>query len=299
MLLMTESGKLNIQIIKEYPVINTKFVKLAAIFSLVSFSTAATEMALAPKNNSASSTGRVSGLTEQCGGADQKPCLYVVSNKHINRIITPYEKPSLKMDAVDGLKFETKGNVIYLSMTGGSPVAGFITEGGNESNSIKFVLNPQPTTPQEIVLKSNQYQSTGSALARRFEKSSPRTDTIKSVMGMIAKGQLPSGYTMKNLSSDYMPECRQSGLAFDFYNGQFVSGGDYVITIGTVTNNLSNVVKFRENNCYSDKVVAVSAYPAVNLLPNEKSEVYVMFYRNKPNTTRHKQRQSLIGGGNE
>jgi conjugal transfer pilus assembly protein TraK len=270
---------------------------------LVPFATVnATEMAVYPSkppqdNTEKQSYSKTPSKVKRCGGANQKPCLYVISNKHVNRIVTPFENPSLKFDAIKGFKHKEKDNVVYVSTSGNDPIAGFITESGDESSSIKVVLNPQPTSPQEITLQSAS--SAGSAIARKFERSSPRTETIKKVLTTLAKGSLPQGYTMKNLDAAYFPDCKQTGLSFDFYNGQFVSGGDYVVSIGVITNHNHTPTEFKENTCNSDNVVAVSAYPSPKLLPNEKAEVYVMYYRNKPVTRSEKQRRSLIGGDNE
>ena len=243
-----------------------------------SFSIAATEMAELPSSNQSKQT-------------------YIISNQHVNRIVTPFKNPSIKLDSVGGVAYKARDNVLYVSTTHNAPLAGFITETGDESAAITVTFKPMAVGPQEVILKGQS--SAGSALARRFERSSPRAQTIKTVMASIAKGQLPSGYSMKSVDSNYIPTCQQEGLAFDFFSGQFVSGGDYVVSIGTVTNDSVNLVEFKENHCFQDGVVSISAYPSVNLLPNESSEVYVMFYRNKPSSQKTQIRRSLLGGHHE
>lgn len=220
--------------------------------------------------------------------------VYVISSKHVNRIVTPFENPSVKLDAIEGVATKSVDNVLYLSTTATQPIAAFITEAGDETAAIKVILRPMPVAPQEIILKSSSLE--GSAIARRFERSSPRSTTIMNVMAELVRGGLPSGYSMKGVNSQYLPKCRQSGLTFDFYNGQFVTGGDYVVSIGVVKNHSSRVVNFTENSCYKDGVVAVAVHPNTRLLPNERTEVFVMFYRIKPTTTTVQPRPSLIGG---
>lgn len=223
--------------------------------------------------------------------AEKAPEIYVVSNRHINRIVTPFKNPSLKMDKVQGTASQTKGNVLYFSTNGEDRVAAFITEKGDESKAINMVLIPKPVPPQEIVLGDSA--TFGAEVARNFERSYPRNKVISSVLNSLAVGQLPTGYTEQNLNALYFPECSQEGLQFDFHRGQFFSGGDYVVTVGVVENASSEVVEFKENNCYRDGVAGVSAWPNHTLVPNQRSEVFVMFYRQKP-VMKQTARKSLL-----
>jgi conjugal transfer pilus assembly protein TraK len=262
----------------------------------------ATEMAKFPGKSetlatSGSGSERKSSMNPDngtCGGVGQEACLYVISNTHINRIVTPFKHPSVKMDALNGVEHKSRDNIVYLSTTQSTPIAGFITEKGDESAAIKFVLKPVPTGPKEVVLKQSNFG--GSEMARRFERSSQRDVTIRDVLSTIAKGNLPVGYQMKPMNPDYLPMCHQDGLVFDFIDGQFISGGDYVVSVGTVRNTNFGMTVFKENHCYRDGVVAVSGYPTYNLMPGQSAEVYVMQYRNKPVSSQIKPRKSLIGG---
>lgn len=242
-------------------------------------------------NGSGSSMNPANGT---CGGAGQEACMYVISNTHINRIVTPFNHPSIKIDALNGVEHKAKDNIVYLSTVQDTPIAGFITEQGDESAAIKFVLKPVPTGPQEVVLQHSSIG--GSEMARKFERSSARDETFTNVLSAIAKGSFPVGYELKPFNPSYLPTCNQAGLTFDFINGQFVSGGDYVVSIGTVKNTNFGKAELKENNCYKEGVVAVSAYPSPYLMPGDSAEVYVMYYRNKPYVGQKKQRQSLIGG---
>lgn len=106
----------------------------------------------------------------------QKETTYVISNKHVNRIVTPFKNPSIKMDSVGSVAYKSRDNVLYVSTTHNAPIAGFITESGDESAAIQVTFKPMAVGPQEVVLKGNA--SNGSSLARRFERSSPRSATI-------------------------------------------------------------------------------------------------------------------------
>lgn len=256
--------------------------------SVCSFGVFATEMATIPSQKISDSS---SVTKNSCGLQTQDACLFVISNRHVNRIVTPFNNPSIKMDNIGGVSYKAKANVLYLSTTSDQPIAGFITETGDESSAIKVVFKPMSMSPQEIILG---HTTAGSAIARKFERANPRDTTIQTVLSTLAKQNLPAGYQIGPVNSSYIPECNQDGLLFDFFKGQFVSGGDYVASIGTVTNTSNQIKEFTENNCYKDGVIAVAAYPTQVLLPNEKSEVYVMYYRDKPVVTSTPSRKSLL-----
>ena len=224
---------------------------------------------------------------------------YLISNKHINRIVTPFEEPSLKIDSFSDLKYKTSDNVIYLATPlsmKGKILAGFVTEKGDESNAIRFMFRPESLPPQEIQLKNRTYLANSTnKIAQRFESSHPRQNTIMAVLKKLAFQELPEGYLVTNPSSKYIPTCQQKGLEFDFFRGQLVSGGDYMVAIGTIKNQTKEKITFNEKNCYSNDVVAVAAYPNTKLSVHEVSEVFVMFYQ-KNHQDNKKTRQSLIGG---
>ncbi|ELA9367464.1 type-F conjugative transfer system secretin TraK [Vibrio parahaemolyticus] len=221
---------------------------------------------------------------------------YVISENHVNRIVTPFSNPSIKLDNVGGVSYQAKDNVLYLATTTKQPIAAFITENGDESAAIKVVLKPESVPPQEIVLNGASLAN-GSQLARTFERSNPRTKSITNIMAMLVKGDIPLGYQEKEVNAQYIPHCEQNGLVFDFYRGQHYSGGDYVVSIGTVKNTSSQMIEFTENHCYERGVVAVAAHPTLQLLPNQRTEVFVMYNRNKPYSRQSVGRQSLLQGG--
>ncbi|GMQ49675.1 TraK domain-containing protein [Vibrio sp. 10N] len=237
------------------------------------------------------------GLLPSTASDANKPEVHVISNSHVNRIVTPFVNPSLKMDSVGGVVYKQQDNVIYLSTGKGNrnDIAAFVTEKGDETVAIPVVLKPKAIGPQQIEIGST-HSFSSNAMAQRFERSYPRDQTIERVLNELGKGDLPEGYSLRGVSATYLPKCTQSGLIFDFYRGQLASGGDYVVSIGTVKNSSKSVIEFKENNCGSNDVIAVASYPKTVLKPNQVSEVFVMFYRNKPSVGVKRDRKSLIGG---
>ena len=264
--------------------INLKRLVMLTIASTLAMPLYATKMATF---NSSSNTNKAQD--------DKDSSLLVISNKHLNRIVTPFRSPSIKVDNTEAISYKKRGNVLYLSTKHDTNVAAFITEGGDESSAIKVLFSPKPLPPQEIVLESKG--SHGSEIARRLEQASPRTDALVNIMSSIATGTFPSGYQQKEVNASYLPDCYQENLRFEFYNGQFFSGGDYVMTIGVARNKTDQVIEFKENSCYNEGVVAVSGYPDYRVQPNSSVEVLVMYHRQKVPIRRDNKRKSLLGGG--
>ena len=269
-------------------------IQVALLSALFSLNAVATQMAVLPNADAIVAGQKANSSTET--KQEWKPEVHVISNSHVNRIVTPFKSPSLKMDAVQGIAHQQVGNVLYLSTDASKrgDIAAFITEKGDESVAIPVVFKPTHIGPQEVIV--GKLNMSSSPIAQRFERSYPRDETIKRVLESLAHGTLPNGYELRGLDANYLPDCKQDGLTFDFFRGQLAAGGDYMVTIGTVENTSDGVVEFIENNCMGSGLVAVSSYPEVRLMPNQQTEVFVMFYRNKPVTAPQKQRRSLIGG---
>lgn len=252
---------------------NKKLAIISSVFLSAALNVNATEMATAPLKEGG-------GATVQFGEKlSQEPQKFTISNYHINRIVTPFKNPSIKLDSVEGVAFKQKGSVIYISTNSSRNIGAFITEKGDESNAINLILEPKRLPPKEIILSGGRFNA--NIVARKFERSLPRTKTIKAVLSGIAKGEIPTGYVQESVNAMYLPVCSQDGLNFDFYSGQFFSGGDYVVSVGVVKNTSSKIIELKENKCFREGIVAISAFPKTTLGPNDKAEVFVMFQRER------------------
>lgn len=216
-----------------------------------------------------------------------------ISDTHINRIITPFKNPSLKMDSVEGISYKVMDNVIYISTNQIQPIGAFITEKGDELTSVKLTLIPSRLPPQEINLEeiTNIFSSLS---ARQFERSQPFIETIKDVFVSLANNDVPTGYSMGNPNGFYFPSCAQMGLSFDFGNGQFAEGGNYIVSIGIIKNTSPMPIEFKEPNCIDkqNRITGIAAFPRVLLQPNQKTEVYVMMRKEEQDSS--SKRQSLV-----
>ncbi|MBU2952236.1 TraK domain-containing protein [Marinobacter sp. F3R08] len=221
---------------------------------------------------------------------------------HPTRIVTPFMQPNvLKIDQ-DAI-VSVKQNVIYFASDAKTPVTLHIREEGYEAQSISLTLLPQKIPPREIIVKIPRQEMADAIAfagrnkkAEKWEKSEPYEKTLVNLMTTLAKGDVPSGYRVRDFRpSDEAPLCQQRGLRFEFSNGQVITGNDFTVYIGTAVNAAQQPIEFVETNCASREVASVSAWPEVYLLPTQKTEIFVVDKDQGPDS-RLQRRRSLIGG---
>ena len=228
-------------------------------------------------------------------GAETK--MLPISLGHPNRIVTPFTTPKVKkMDKT--LMVEVTDNVVYVATNQSHPVTIYIREDGNEAFAIPLGLFPGQVPPRQATLVLGEGMtkrvSMGSSKAKKWEEKESYQSTIKKLLTSIAKGQTPSGYSLRHIGpDDYLPYCKQHGLDFDFSQGQIIEGHHMSVVIGTLTNSHNQPIEFVEMNCLTKRVKAVAAWPEVFLDPGQSSEVYLVINRDTA-TPSIKKRPSLI-----
>lgn len=216
-----------------------------------------------------------------------------------NRLITPFKAPQiLSTDLTGGRGNDcgeacVRGNVVYISTDQTKPVTAFITEKGREDIAISVTMMPEHRAPRQVrfylpesVMEQLRSGGDGTTTmgdnkeAMQWERSQPYVEMIRSSFRQVALGNVPQGFSMrKTKRNDDTPVCKQSGLVFDFKNGQVLEGHDMTIYVGTVENKANVPVEFIEMRCGSWDVAAVSSYPLKVLEPGEETEVYVAIKR--------------------
>jgi len=220
-----------------------------------------------------------------------------VSVNHLNRIVTPYEHPTITTSSP--VTTEIRDNVIYIGTSQEVPVTLFITEKGSEARALSLTLIPRKIPPREIFLK---LKTDGSVVryskrAEKWETSQPYILTIENIFKSLALGELPPGYGFAGTAKNELPACRQAGLHFDFQSGQTVTGHHLIVHIGTATNTSPGAIEFIESTCGDWDIAAVSAFPRNILNPGDRTEIYVAQKRNYKKEIKLK-RPSLLVGGN-
>lgn len=223
--------------------------------------------------------------------------LIPIARNYANRIVTPFRNPEIVSTGTQSASKNNKagecgeicvkGNVVYVSTNRESPISMFITEEGSEETALSVTMLPRNIPPREVflelpaglranktaedIVRSNNFE------AESFERSLPYVETLRTMMREVAQGRIPSGYTLgKTAGARNIPSCAQAGLAFNFKNGQRLTGHNLDIYVGVVTNSSGDIIEFDEMSCSTRQTAAVASWPLHVLAPGEKTEVYVV-----------------------
>lgn len=214
------------------------------------------------------------------------------SISHLNRIVTPFEKPIVQ--TTSGAEIKTVENVIYVSTKDETPVTMYITPKDDESVAISLTLAPRKVPPIQANLiigqpMSGQTQisagaggyggmgSRYSGQAKKWEEGQPYEESIKGIMRALALSKLPKGYSIGKLGKfDSLPSCSQGGLYYDFSKSQVILGHNFRVIVGVARNNSSVPIMVEETACTHPNIAAVAAWPENMLEPGHQTEVYIV-----------------------
>lgn len=216
--------------------------------------------------------------------------LIPISRNQINRLVTPFENPHIQ--TVSSAEISTSGNVIYVTTQDEQPVTMFVTPEDDESVAISLTLLPQGIPPIQanlIFAQSVPGVAPGGAAmpalggmaysgtAKKWERSQPYMDTLRSLMRELAMGGLPRGYSFGALNSgDSIPACAQPAISYNFSKSQLIQGHDFRIYVAVAENVSARTVEFDHGACSHPHRAAVSSWPHDILEPGQKTEVFVV-----------------------
>ena len=223
-----------------------------------------------------------------------------IAQNQPNRLMTPFKNPVLVTADLQGGRGDdcgeacARGRVVYVTTEQTKPVTVFISEEGREDVAISLTMVPERIAPRQVeLLLPKEVMETlrvgaGSAVvgdndeAKAWERSQPYVDMIRQSFRTIALGEVPQGYSLRRANGkDQLPFCQQTGLKFNFANGQVLEGHDMTVFVGTMKNIGKEPVEFNEMRCGYWNVAAVTSYPLKVLRPKQATEVYVAVKREK------------------
>ncbi|EGT5675171.1 TraK protein [Cronobacter dublinensis subsp. dublinensis] len=222
--------------------------------------------------------------------------LIPISLGQINRIVTPFERPTVQKLQRNDVKVTVEGNAIYAYTPNTSPVALYITEKGDESVAISLSLVPQKIAPVQATLmlsrKLNNATSSyagaspimyggSETKARKWEQKDNYVETIRNILRTIALGDLPPGYALGNLGGGVsIPNCNfstgtvQDYIRYSFKGGQYISGSQFSVIVGVAQNTGSSTVTVDESLCTHPQMAARALWSRNTLEPGQKTEAY-------------------------
>lgn len=208
-----------------------------------------------------------------------------IAKNHLNRIVTPYTTPNVR--TTSNAKVEVKGHVVYVASRSEAPITLYIMPAGSEAQALSLALVPRAVPPKEVNLELADARGEGRArrldpgAARAWESSQAYVKTIEQLLSGLARGQVPSGYGLDDITAAmWQPACTRpegADLRYDFAGiGQRVSGGSLIAYVGRVTNVDDEVLELDERWCRTAGVVASAFWPRIVLEPGQQSEVFVV-----------------------
>jgi conjugal transfer pilus assembly protein TraK len=162
---------------------------------------------------------------------------------HLNRIVTPFERPSVR--TVSDVSTEVEGNVVYVATASEAPATLYISASDAARTTVALTLAPRRVPPREIRLTVPGYQTgqanpatkpvpeteSGSAVAEvavspaRWQQPLPYLQTLTSAFRTLALGEDPEGFRKRSPRFGERLRCAATGLrASDvrIYEGEHV-----------------------------------------------------------------------------
>ncbi|HHG6930753.1 TPA: type-F conjugative transfer system secretin TraK [Klebsiella pneumoniae] len=237
--------------------------------------------------------------------------LIPISMGQINRIVTPFDRPTVQKLQLNDVKVNVEGNAIYVFTPNPRPVALYVTEKGDESVAISLSLVPQRIAPVQATLMLSRKLNNAAAVsggvspmmyggsetkAKKWEQKDSYVETVRNILRTIALGDLPPGYALGNLGSGVsIPNCNfstgtvQDYIHYNFKGGQYINGSQFSVIVGVAQNTGPTTVTVDESLCTHPQMAARALWSRNTLEPGQKTEAYFVL--------RNGQRQVRIDDG--
>ncbi|MEA1052569.1 type-F conjugative transfer system secretin TraK [Lamprobacter modestohalophilus] len=152
---------------------------------------------------------------------------------HLNRIVTPFERPSVR--TVSDLSTEVEGKVVYVATASEVPATLYISAGDASGTTIALTLAPRRVPPREIRLQvpgyraaqapsNNKAQTTmetqsdsapvalSPAHPALWQQPLPYLQTLTTALRDLARGETPEGFRRGSVRPEDRLRCEAAGL---------------------------------------------------------------------------------------
>lgn len=238
--------------------------------------------------------------------------LIPVASDHLNRIVTPFDKPVIQTVASEEeMQTRIEGSIIYIALNKTQTI--FIHEDGEPENAIGLALVPRMMPPREIVLSA-----AGTSLAARrgdfgramrapsrppvaSGRATPHVQQIHDIIVDVAKGNVPDGFRLFEAVTDVRGSdvCRADlPVNFDFSKAQMMVNDTHVVLIARAQLRGSRPLDLQEVWCAAQpSTVGVAFYPYTELTrQGQDTEVYVVLRRDQYEEARPTRRRLVTIG---
>ena len=218
-----------------------------------------------------------------------------IARTQLNRFVVPFANPFAKT-ASTATTLETDGQVVYVASNETEPFGVMISDEDNPVNAIALTLIPQDIPAISTTLRVDGYLAAPLAVGPSAATAAqPGEDafvhSIRETFRSIATGSVPGGFGLKTIMPGAdAPDCFMPGLKIE--PAQEISNAQISVYVQKVTNTTKSPAQIDESRCASDRVIAVAAWPYVELMPMQSTELYIAVRREPP--TPSNQRPSVL-----
>jgi len=213
-----------------------------------------------------------------------KNATWAIARDHINRIVTPFTKPSLRTTSTASTSIE--GSIVYLATPTTEPISLFIFDESAPEQAISLTLTPQdnlaPVSTRVTLLgwdseRTRQRLPADRERALARERQHPYLDTLAALLRDVAKGQVPDGYGYETLSGEPRADAPTCDMPWIHVQPlQRLTGADFQIWVARAANTGSHRVEVQEERCTGSQLRAVAAWPLTTLNAGESTELYLL-----------------------
>lgn len=197
----------------------------------------------------------------------------------LNRIVTPFEDAVVQTAAAEG-KPLSDGPVILIAPGDAQPLSIVVSEKVDPKQAMLITLVPTQMAARDVTVQIQGFQpkkasSDGSKAgsSNTQDAGSPRATRIKGLMRDLAKGRIPSGFSLGKGSGAAAP-CTLPG--FMATEAQLLTSSTLSIKVFSVLNLSTQDNELDPRGCSNPEHIGSAAWPLSRLRPGEKTELYLM-----------------------
>lgn len=205
-----------------------------------------------------------------------EPVNISISIGSLNRIVTPFS--NAVVDTLSKAKIKTTGGVIVVAAESEETVSLIVREKDAPESAVMMNLFPQSDISARDVQVNASFAKRNSVDAKdgdtpERESAHPIAVKLKNIMRDMAKGRVPSGYSIEK-GNNSSANCNLPG--FDTQEAQVLVGANLTIRVYAAKNIAEGENEMDERGCSGRKQLASAAWPKLAVQKGGKTELFVI-----------------------
>lgn len=196
--------------------------------------------------------------------------------RHLNRFRTPFRE--LRIETTSEAQIKKEGGSFYVATDGPEPVTLFLIDKDNPDNAVSLLLKPYELPPADVRLELPWATLKPPAPGRDAAAPDPRQPYVAHLTQLfreLAQGRIPAGYRIDGVDdrTDPAAPCDFAGLRVEPL--QRIDGTTLDTVVARVSNPGHETLAIDEAACAGPAVLAVAAWPLVELGPGDETELFI------------------------